>query len=295
MSSRTFLGSQRFRESEGVTFEHVYDASLTDFGALASAQEELRRYLQGDLLPYVQYSAAQHDAVVAFSANLAKNQNLDQGHMYPIKCSVLTLASAIAMHKEQTRRDMMRRNPYGAVSETARTLDSLYYDSSFAYRFTVRLRNFLLHKTPEVIQINVGHSGAEPGGLVVPRTELTVSVRRDHLLDRDDDKDVWSAVRKEIETLGGEIELGPLLREAAQVSEKLASRARTLLFPGISRTIRYIEEWRDRFGNSTGTPIMVHVPDVEHLHGPDDSTFEVYDLNFALARSARHMLLESRE
>jgi hypothetical protein len=146
--------------------------------------------------------------------------------------SVLTLLSALCLRNEQTHKKLSRSKE--GDTQLAGAVESLrteQYDSSFAYRFCLRLRNFVLHNDVEVFNVNVTSPRLDDHDVLHGETTATLSVDRDRLI-RPEEKGSWSTVRAEIEQLDARIVLNDLLEEAVTAARKMGARARRLLFPG---------------------------------------------------------------
>jgi hypothetical protein len=82
------------------------------------------------------------------------------------------------------------------------------YDSNFAYRFLIRLRNYAAHCGKPVGQLKGSASADRPGGTVAG--ELRLFLSRDNLLRNFDG---CSAVRSEIENLPEPFEIDSYVNE----------------------------------------------------------------------------------
>jgi len=294
--SHAYLGRRVQTSAHEWAIEHVRVISDAEFEHAQQVHVELRSFIQGDLLPYVEFATTQYSATMEYVRSKDDPQFVAPSDAFALKCGLLTFLSALVMHKEQTRMKMIHRARNDPARARAASLDSNYYDQSFSYRFCVRLRNFILHRSPDVIDIDVSKGGVRPSGLIVPRTDVLVSAKRDVLLDKDEHGDVWSVVRREIESMDEKIDLTPLVLEAANVARQYAARARLLLYPAISRSISDLRGWRAELGDlSRALPVMVRMPDVDQFVSHEESRVNVLTLRFDLAERARSLLLEARQ
>lgn len=263
-----------------------------DAATLMAAQLALKNYLQADLLPYVEYSAAQlfkYLDMLIEASNSRTGPSVEEIFM-PARCSILTLLAALSIHNEQTHKKLTRQ--YEQDSSVAGTIEALrteQYDSSFAYRFCIRLRNFVVHRDINIFEFKLASGTLATSGLIHGRTQVIIDVSRDDLLSPSE-TDVWSTVRKEIEQLDERIPLNDLFLEAVQAAQVMGARARALLFPSIRTSIEILENWRMKTGHRDGIPAIIVLPS-----GFDPRTVREFEvtmryLNFEMIDSVKKII-----
>lgn len=268
----------------------IRDIDAKEFEQIHADQKNLIEFLEGDLLPYVQFALAFYNS--ATSQALANQGSPDRRSIdgLALRYNALTFVAALCMHKEQTDTKIHRIRAKRWGKDFARgkgDLSSIYYDKSFAYRFCVRLRNFVLHEHANVVSSSITRS------IESPEARLHVTINRDLLIGTSEKRRNWSSVADEIAALAEEIELTGIIREAANVAHQLAARARLLLFPGISQSVKRFRIW----GREVGELPEGHLPCLilrESFGENQGAPESILSLDFTLAEKAAALIREAR-
>lgn len=235
--------------------EIEFEQARVDIGVVAL-------FVEADLFPHVEYAHEQYTRYVRDVEQMTSAEILATGRSRigsAMRCNVMTLLSALCMHHEQVPLRARRRQ----LDKEIERLDSVAYDSSFAYRFCLRLRNYVLHQGVDLIRGNVRRFATDSGVMCT----VALTVDRPEILDTTHFKDSWSTVRAEIEGLDADkIDLRPLLEEAVGTARILAGQARILLFPDIEASLSRLKALYDQAGPAAGFPGIFNISGA-----PDDA------------------------
>jgi hypothetical protein len=125
------------------------------------------------------------------------------------------------------------RPPFTAFKDACRQA----YDSSFAYRFLYKLRNYSQHCGPPIGHIRVkGDAGDDPDGPITHYT--TVMFDRDELLE--EGADVWTNVRRDLENSPPYIDVRILVKEMTEKLKQVNAISITAEIPEMKRMGRKI-------------------------------------------------------
>lgn len=138
------------------------------------------------------------------SDNLGKRTGIIHIEKLRLNRVLLNLIASTKAFVDHTTCILSRR--YGSESEQAKRFDRarrVTYDSSFAYRFYDKLRNYVIHQELPITGLHSTTTQDSPEA--APRNELRVTLSRDRLLEA---RDAWSAkVRSDIEAAAAEIDV----------------------------------------------------------------------------------------
>lgn len=215
----------------------------------------------------------------------AQGEFLGQLALDEVGRSVDVVLSGLRAFEDRTKRSLSQR--YGSDEKDAFTADfSAAYDELFGFRFCCRLRNYSQHCGNPVATFRATARDAPDEGREVV-FEPVCDAR--HLAD---DYDGWSTVRAELEAIGGQFDLMPLVGEmmtgAAVVHAQLMMRHEA----SISESCGLIYDLARRV-EAPGDPAVIGVPpDLTR----DSTTFDlqVMPLPIELADVASNAVSESQ-
>jgi len=133
------------------------------------------------------------------------------------------------------------------------------YDGYFGYRFCYKLRQFVTHRSLQVVQ-STWSSTAEwrESGLIVPKRWVSVVVDRDTLLA---ESGVYIGVlRDELAAMPEVIDVEPLVDEAMEGVRKVASKVRLLQFSDMRERLATLCRARGYFEGIDGQPMLGRLP-----------------------------------
>lgn len=198
-----------------------------------------------------------------------------------VNLRVLNFLSASRLYLDHTAYRLSRT--YGKQSPEMMVFEEATkaaYDRSFAYRFLYKLRNFGQH-----CGMPVGHAALNSRLVDPPKLEakheLQISFRTEELLA--EDRAVWGQVARELEEVGPELDVAPLVREKAALIRDVHRDVTTKEEPRVRASAAQVHSiLKDGFVDG-GVPAVGDFQLVEHPLG--GMTFTVSALPADLMRT----------
>lgn len=222
------LGVAYPKKPDGMRVDIVRELSQEEVETYFAVCKVLNEYSTYGFAPRMVYG--NHAAILAFLQMCISNLrddawNTEQVREYILEANriVLNYLASVRFFTEFVETRVSRR--YGRKSEQTKTFKlalSTSFDSSFAYRFLYKFRNYVQHcgHAVEYIEIETNHEEIE-------KSKVSIICYSKTLLAEYSE---WAKVTAELKGLD-DIDLIPLTMELAVEIRKLDAVARSLLFP----------------------------------------------------------------
>ncbi|MFD9699437.1 hypothetical protein [Lentzea sp. NPDC059081] len=254
-----------------------------EYERVMDSNAQLMRFIEADLLPYVEYSYQQFMGLVKALDHAARfsaqTPQINAAFNLELSCNLLGFLSAVVMYYEQTTRVVKHRSESDSrASEQLRTLFVEAFDGALGYRFCFKFRQFVAHKSFNAVNFSINRQAdVRASGIIVPRGGFVAEMDKAHLLS---ERDVWNKqLREEIEEMPDRIDLIAMMDEAMSAVREVGKKARKLVFPDISNTLFYMRELAARFDGRAGTPGVMRMPAIRSEDGRSEISPLFLDFN----------------